>query len=403
MSIFKKIIKFTLLSVLALIVFIFLDFLYLWNWGLKKDTKISIELPVPTGLFKVGRTLFDWTDTTRYDPFETSKKRELMVWVWYPVTATNKCRRAAYLPGKWGESAAKGHAFDLHMKLNEGKLSLFIPRPPVSALSIQNIKTASYENALIDSAKSFPVLFFSPGLGMMPTDYTAILENIASHGYIVVGVNPTHFVGSTYFSNGTSVGGIPILSRFENLENFISVWVNDLLFSMKKIKELNLSDKSLLFHHVNLNEAGIFGHSYGGAAAAVACFKDSTFKAGINLDGSPRGRAEQWKIKQPFLILQSDHGIHTDKAELLFYHGLKNARLIVIKNSRHRAFSDEAVYPLPNSGREKLLGKIEGKKMVAITSDFILAFFDIYLKHYSANSTASSRSTLALKFGSAAR
>lgn len=382
MSIIKKIAKFSLLILALLIAFIILDAFYLWNWGLNKDTKTSIKLPTPTGLYKVGRALFDWTDSNRNDPFENTKKRELMVWVWYPVTSLNKCKPAEYLPGKWGESAAKWHAFDLHMKMNEGQASVFIPHPPLSAISIQQIKTFSYENVLMDSATSFPVLFFSPGLGMMPTDYTAIIENIASHGYIVVGVNPTHFVATTYFSNGTSVGGIPLLNRLENLEDFMPVWVNDLLFSLKKIKELNLFDTSILFHHVNINEVGIFGHSYGGAAAAVASFKDSTFKAGINMDGSPRGDTLQWKLRQPFLILQSDQGLHTDQRSRLFYHGLKNGRLIVIKNSRHRAFSDESVYPLPNPGRENLLGKIEGRKMVATTSHFIIAFFDIYLKHH---------------------
>ena len=32
-----------------------------------------------------------------------------------------------------------------------------------------------------------PVLVFAPGLGLAASDYTTIAEDLASHGYIVVG------------------------------------------------------------------------------------------------------------------------------------------------------------------------------------------------------------------------
>jgi len=39
----------------------------------------------------------------------------------------------------------------------------------------------------------------------MATEYTAIFEDIASHGYVVVAINPTDFVPVTAFENGHTV------------------------------------------------------------------------------------------------------------------------------------------------------------------------------------------------------
>ena len=53
-------------------------------------------LPVPTGSYAVGRASYDWVDESREETFAPKqggngsgakrKKRELMVWFWYPAT-----------------------------------------------------------------------------------------------------------------------------------------------------------------------------------------------------------------------------------------------------------------------------------------------------------------------------
>ena len=46
-------------------------------------------LPAPSGRFHVGRTLREWTDTTRTDPLapQPGQPSRLAVWIWYPVGA----------------------------------------------------------------------------------------------------------------------------------------------------------------------------------------------------------------------------------------------------------------------------------------------------------------------------
>ncbi|GAC1435093.1 MAG: hypothetical protein NVSMB6_31980 [Burkholderiaceae bacterium] len=46
----------------------------------------SLELPIPTGPFAVGRAIYDWTDDSRLDMLAPvlGTRRELLVWIWYP-------------------------------------------------------------------------------------------------------------------------------------------------------------------------------------------------------------------------------------------------------------------------------------------------------------------------------
>jgi len=61
-----------------------------------------------------------------------------------------------------------------------------------------------------------------------------------------------------------------------------------------------------------MTRVGVFGHSFGGAAAALFCHEDSRCKAGIDLDGAPHGSVIQAGIDRPFMFLLSDHSHESD-------------------------------------------------------------------------------------------
>lgn len=46
---------------------------------------MELSLPTPTGLFVVGRTIYDWIDDVHGDAMAPvpGTKRELLVWIWY--------------------------------------------------------------------------------------------------------------------------------------------------------------------------------------------------------------------------------------------------------------------------------------------------------------------------------
>ncbi len=97
------------------------------------------------------------------------------------------------------------------MRIRSGPLGSAVFHSPLSAHSIQRIRIHAVDDAPIsvpppDRSDGFPVLLFSPGLGKVPTDYAAVIEDIVSHGYVVVGVNPTDFVYTTVFADGRKRG-----------------------------------------------------------------------------------------------------------------------------------------------------------------------------------------------------
>jgi hypothetical protein len=55
-------------------------------------------------------------------------------------------------------------------------------------------------------SERFPLLVFLPGLGMNVTLYTALLSDLASHGYVVLAVNPTYEVVAATIGNERAVG-----------------------------------------------------------------------------------------------------------------------------------------------------------------------------------------------------
>ena len=57
---------------------------------------------------------------------------------------------------------------------------------------------------------------------------------------------------------------------------------------------------------MNLQSVGVFGHSFGGAAAAEICHLDDRFKAGIDLDGDPYGDVIKTGLNQPFMFILSE-------------------------------------------------------------------------------------------------
>jgi predicted dienelactone hydrolase len=136
-------------------------------------------LPEPTAPYAVGRVSYHWTDHSREEALTEKEgaKRELMAFMWYPARKPAAgATTATYLPGRWGEVRQEDY----------GAWSFAQQR-------LGSIRTDSYEDTPVARAKArYPVLVMEPGLGPLPTDYTILAEDLASHGYVLVaGAPPT--------------------------------------------------------------------------------------------------------------------------------------------------------------------------------------------------------------------
>lgn len=145
--------------------------------GVQRNREIP-QIPSPSGPFGIGRMGFDWTDTSRSDDFDLNRHRELMVYVWYP-TAKSPEAMGRYLPG-----AARMDAKPEIQKLMSDEFG-----DAWTAIVSGEISSHAIDHAPIaNSRRPFPVVIFSHGIGGTGFEYTMLLEDLVSHGYVVASI-----------------------------------------------------------------------------------------------------------------------------------------------------------------------------------------------------------------------
>ena len=140
-------------------------------------------LPEPTGHYAVGSLSYDVVDATRTEIYAANREdlRELVVFVWYPANPESAADFAPYLPPAWAPVAE----------------FLGINVVGLSSHAVPNAAVATDDSA-------YPVLLLSPS-GFPPLLLSAIAEDLASHGFVVVGVNHTYETTVTVFADGRIV------------------------------------------------------------------------------------------------------------------------------------------------------------------------------------------------------
>ncbi len=222
---------------------------------------------------------------------------------------------------------------------------------------------------------SFPVVLFSPGIGTPPVEYTSTVEDVASHGYIVAMIYHTYSVPFTVFADGrvavlneagirseNEPAGTSDAQTNKDRDAIGSVWVADARFTLDQLTKLNSDDK-LLKGHLNLEEVGMYGHSFGGATAAEVCREDTRFKACLNMDGTAFSMTSRSQIKQPLMWMASD------------YSQVSDGQLQQVQLTR-REFNAKMGDPLAT---------IDGMRAVTVINAYVAAFFDTCLKQQQTN------------------
>src|SRR5262249_7587008 len=187
---------------------------------------------------------------------------------------------------------------------------------------------------------SFPVLIFSPGFGGTPSMYTVQLEEMASQGYIVVGINHPYGSIATAFLDGTTV---TINPNFNASANF-PVWVQDQIFVLDQLEAPNANDPDKLFTgKLDLKHIGDFGQSVGGGTAMKVGITDSRIKAVLSEDSPPLGNRIDKPMQQPFLMMESENNLD---ANVTVYQQAKGPAYDLAMNTfEHDNFGDLAFWP----------------------------------------------------------
>jgi len=369
-------------------------------------TKKIISLPNPAGSYQVGRTHLNFIDENRTDPSSQAdgKKRDIPILIWYPIDDPGDNPPLKLLKQR-----------DL-VNLKQIFYYKFIPKKTCDIL------TNCYEDAPISNKSSnFPLLIFNHGFTSFMEQSTLLMEHLTSFGYIVASVgHPDDGVAS--YPDGRSV---PMDVNFykEHVNNMkkerktlkalikeiqredltiedmkmytqkflllsgamndrVEVWVDDVLFIMNTLEKMNNGVIKSQFERKMALEKGVglFGHSYGGVTSILSCCLDERFKCGINMDGGMfGGMKKKYKYKQPSMYMLSDSYPIMNK----YFYNINDddSYYVIVKNSKHLDYSDYTY--IMKSWFSKLIGvfgKIDGRQMIKITNDYVLSFFDKYIR-----------------------
>lgn len=356
------------------------------------EHRTAVTLPTPTGTFAVGRAVYDWADNEKLDTLAPvpGTKRELLVWIWYPSSAGQSAAMDDYVPAQMRAAAAPGGGL---LRLLTRDLS------KVLAHSIRDADVSPQQ-------RSYPVVIMRAGASAEVWNYSTLAEDLASHGYVVVGFDAPYRTYSVVFPDGRVMRRTPEnnpelcedqeqAQQARCVNKVLTAWTADIAFVLDQLERLNVSDPTGKFTgRLDMTRVGVFGHSFGGAQAAQFCSLDSRCKAGIDVDGSLHGSVIQAGIHKPFMFLLSGQGDFSSDAEIRqiqadiqsVYDRLPaDGRLrISIRGANHFLFSDDGAllksHIVLRTLRAFGVVGIDGRRQLAVTVYCVHSFFDAYLK-----------------------
>ena len=322
-------------------------------------------LPPPTGPYTVGRTSYYLVDRARTDPWgsQPEHKREFMVEIWYPAEDHSASPPAPWLPEEWVPLEANGL---LGMQLGRSQ----DPAAKDIAGVLRSVVTHAREKApTAKSPQRFPILVFSPGNVMFPNEYSSVLEEMASQGYIVIANVPTGFATAVAFPDGH-------IAR-RNVKTDFALWVGDVTYMLDQAARWNADRENMFFGRMDLDRIGMFGHSAGANVTAMLIHADRRIKAGLALDP---GLLRVADAGGPFLLLNAEnadyirrHPNDPDIAAMIqerkdFYRASNPGILVTLSGTDHNSFTDMAVIKaFDHPG--------DGNAFIATTRAFVREFF----------------------------
>jgi len=358
----------------------------------------TIELPAPTGPYKVGTVAWRVTDAARSETFAgTGVRRQVEVLAWYP--------------------AAPGHGKPAPY-LREG-LAELPPGLRTALGSLAAVRThASLDAPPVASPKKLPVLVFSHGFGGIPSSYTALLEDLASHGYAVLSIVHPYEATAATLADGQVVSmfdeaGKPrqtfkdVLAEWDHedakmaavtreakeedqlrlLREYVSGlhatratidrWVADTKLVLDQLSSLPRTGAAgRLAAKLDLGRLGAFGHSMGGVVSGEYCLDDRRCQAGLNLDGIPQsGTMIDRRLSPPFLMVYSARPGRLGASDAIYRRAASRYYRCDVRDTLHLDFSDMALWggPLRKSGG---LGTLPPARAVEITRSIVRQYFD---------------------------
>ncbi|KAK7753059.1 hypothetical protein SLS62_005009 [Diatrype stigma] len=388
-----------------------------------------IFLPEPTGPHKIGLTHLELIDESRVDRFAPKPVfRDLMVTLFYPIadpssmTVTVGAEPApAFAPQFPGPATAS--YIDALLRLPNGTASRLTTRAYLDAPRLTiNTNSGPGTNGKAKpppaATTTYRIILFSHGFGFTRSLYTALLSDLASHGWTAISVDHPHDAGIVEYPNGRVARphpgwGWPLDPALR--ESLLEARVADLLFVLGQLRNASTSTStstsnrntaaaklSALFgegssthhHHGGLtagtSRVAAIGHSFGGATAVQALLDSADVVAAADLDGFLYGPVVRRGTPKPVLVLGFPEHFATDDPDAAApgWPSLRGWKAdFTVEGAVHESFSDYPVLadvlglaggggdggPLGDAGR------VGGERMVRIMGAYVGAFLERFV------------------------
>lgn len=332
-------------------------------------TLSRFTLPGPSGPHPVGVRRRHLVQHGRADPWRPDVVRELMISIWYPAHPCDR-PRAPYLDplvaGKY---------------TTDGFLGI-----PSNTVDWTTPTVTARRNAPANGRH--PLVVYTPGGGNSRALGTVLVEDLASHGYVVVTVDHTHET-AVEFPGGRLVDEAipenpPDLEAAKRL--YMDTREADVHFVLDELRREPVAD---------MTRIGMFGHSAGGVIATRVMRADRRVAAGANLDGFFEfgENHPELGVDRPFLLM----GAASNPQQPPLYGAVRThlsdpnwAKLwnastgwrldLAVPNGRHYTYTDAQWFvPQLDVDPTGLIGSV-GQRVVHAQREILRYLFDTHLK-----------------------
>lgn len=363
------------------------------------------ELPAPTGARRIGTTAWVATDATRAEPSAPGQRRQVRVTAWYP-TDQIVGSLAPYL--REGPDEA-------------GAFARLVRAPAGAWDAIADVPTHALLDAVAAPGARLPVIVFSHGYGSVASVHTALLEDLASHGYAVLNVVHPYEVMQATRADGAVVSmvgddGAPrppyrdvigewgkedaamaavvaaagrdeqrqLLRQYFATVPKTSValqrWVDDVAAVLDGLRQLPPSSPAgRLAARLDTRRIGAAGHSMGGVMAAEFCLSDRRCAAALNFDGVPQhGSMIDRTMPAPMLMVYSARPERLGASDAIYARAASRYYRVDVRGTLHLDFADFTLWGGRLSGRG--LGPIGAERATVVTRTVAREYFDQELR-----------------------
>jgi predicted dienelactone hydrolase len=348
-------------------------------------------IPPPSGAHAIGTTRFDLTGS-----------RKIPVQAWYPAQPSDGPREM-YLDDELRAALAE---------MTRVPKFLLPQNPSYSVVNAPAVPSR------------YPVLVFNHGFGSFQKQSTSLMEELASHGYVVLSVGHPSESLVVQFADGTVQrhradhpawveirAGLkdleknirevePLLARARAAkdpatlrEAMIAIAAHRSYAALVPVLEFWRQDTSLVLDQlgslpaplgaiVDPAQVGVFGHSLGGMVSGQLAMTDARVRAGMNFDGAqlPLSGEGPYALRVPFCFLYA--GTSKVGATSVSTGGMNDALLTAggcgatLRGATHLNFTD-----MNNlSMMARALGSIDRAEMARVLRAATVGFFDHHLK-----------------------